>query len=339
MPKPPSHPPKNSSKGIARALADASLPLFIHEAKTQVEKLFSRQPVIRQMKSNLDVILSRQSIQPSYFDRAAFWYGRQSWLDQGIIAAILIGLSAVVGSIWSMPALFSAISISIYSLAAFILNDHQSVSTIRCQRLAADLKEMEHALKQEVSELSGIERSLRSVLHQLAQEQNRLAKENTRLETLTQTLKQQVQTQTKTVQELHAAHTDLTQTNQLLAKQLHRVKLDLKKATSDLLKQSNQFETLGIQVQTKTGHLERTHEQLEPLLKTYQTRIEQLSELTQLLNAKLENINAVSAHETHSENESLMQQAREQLNAFDALLASGQKKSGDSETYSSTVSI
>lgn len=328
-PKPSS--PNNSSKDITRALADGPLPLFIHEAKTQFEKLHSRQPVIGQLTSNFDVILKRQSIQPSYFDRAASWYSRRSWLDQGIMAAVLIGFSLAIGSIWGISALLTVISMSSYSFAAFILKDHQSVSAIRCQRLTADIKEMERALSQEVSELSQIERSLRNVLHQLTEEQKRLAKENTTLEALTQTLQQQVQQQTKTIQELHTAQTELTELNQSLAEQLQRVKLDLKKATSKLLQQSHQFDTLGIQVQTEKEKLEWTHGQFKPILEAYQARIQQLSTLTQLLNTRLETMNdpdleqkkAISAHETDSEDQTFVQQAQAQLEAFDQLLHFG----------------
>jgi len=272
---------------ISANLSEQAALLFVQQAKERVQNMLNQENHIVQMQSNLSVLMERYFLQKSLVDSTSEWYGQRPWWNKTLAAIAFVTLSALIGAIINLAAVLSVVALGIYWATSYVLDNHHTISTVRCDRLASDIKELESALQLEVDELTKIEGTLKQVLISIAESQVRNAENTAAFEQTIVNLSTQIGELTTSIKALGEAKDKLLANNEQLAAQVTLVKDQLKSAQADLKNKVSELDELNERFNSMDTQLSQSSLGLENVEIAYRQRVSALGELEERFKEQL----------------------------------------------------
>ena len=123
--------------------------------------------IVQSLSSNSDIIIQRDRLSDSLFDRMARGFGPLSWWIKALLGLMMIALAALVGAAVQLLIVLTVVTGLLYLLAAILLSDHDAALQRQDQQLTEDISVLEQNLSYAVEHLSHVENRLKSVLTSL----------------------------------------------------------------------------------------------------------------------------------------------------------------------------
>ena len=211
------------------------------EASRQLKKILAQNKAIKDVKSNIDILMARYHADESLFGQVALWYGNLSWWVK------LSHITAIGAICWASIVLGLVVFV-VYSALALLFIDYYNVSEKRDKRLCEDIVALERSMAESVDHLSSLEDSLTKVFTSLCEmnieQANDLAVFKIQIS--------QLETQ---IQLLNAITTRVSKTKDSLADSTAKIDQSFEKATLS-------FDDLKDSMSSTLGDLEQTDEAL-----------------------------------------------------------------------------
>ena len=141
---------------------DTSIEALQSEASNQLKKILAQNKIIKDLKSNVDILIARYHADESLFGKVALWYGNLSWWVK------LSHITALGAICWASLVLGLVVFV-VYSALALLFTDYYNVSEKRDKRLCDDIVALEASLAASVEHISHIEDSLTKVFTSLCE--------------------------------------------------------------------------------------------------------------------------------------------------------------------------
>jgi len=236
---------ETESTGVDINLKTADPDTFIEalqsEASRQLKKILAQKKVIKDVKSNIDLLMARYHVDESLFGQAALWYGNLSWWVK------LSHITAIGAICWASIVLGLVIFV-VYSTLALLFTDYYNVSEKRDKRLCEDIVALEKSMAESVEHISSIEDSLTKVFTSLCEMNIEQANDIA-------VFKAQISQLETQIQLLNAITTKVSQTKDSLADSTAKISQSFEKATLN-------FDDLNESISSTLGDLEQTDEVL-----------------------------------------------------------------------------
>lgn len=196
------------------------------KTEDQLKILLSQSDQIGAVKSNFDLLIQRYSLEKSYLDQAAEWYGCKTWWNKLKLVIYSIGASTLIGAWFTSLFCSFLCAIIVYNLVSYILQNHFRLCSIRASRLNEDISKMEKRLVEQVDKLNKIEGELRNTFILIVQDQQRTCEDNLALESIVDEITAQTKKQREIIESLQIMQAELSANNPFNEAQLKIIKAE-----------------------------------------------------------------------------------------------------------------
>ncbi|HBI21119.1 MAG TPA: hypothetical protein DDY37_00775 [Legionella sp.] len=268
----------NTAADAADTAAKKTAAYLMDTAIQRLQDLIEQEQTNAQVQSCLHTLMRRFNEKSTITD-AIEWYGRKTILQKAGVGIVFVAASALVGTLFSLTALFTLLAIWIFCIAETLLTEHYELTERQKSDLAQDIERMEQALFASVACLKEVTKKLDDIFLSLLKQSIQSAHLLQAFEVQTSTLDGHISEFLSIFSTLNETSTILMHDHQRVVQQLELAHAQMERDHATMATQSATIDAISSKLSATNDELRKRNSELITINAKFKNNLTTISEL------------------------------------------------------------